>query len=94
MGYHIMPSAKKDLNEITDYIDVDNTAAASTWFEEVLAKFEMLAQFPLIGRERPEIRANFRSFPFNKYLILYRVRRKSVDIIRVIHGARNLKNLL
>ena len=48
----------------------------------------------MIGRARPELRENLRSFPYGAYLILYRAIGDGVEIVRVVHAARNLDDLL
>ena len=48
----------------------------------------------MIGRARPEIRADLRSFPYGAYLILFRALEDGVEIVRVVHAARNLDDLV
>lgn len=53
-----------------------------------------LADFRESGLARPEIGAGARSVAIGNYLVLYRVERDSVDILRVIPGARAIDGLL
>jgi toxin ParE1/3/4 len=46
------------------------------------------------GRPRPEIGTGARSVTIGRYLVLYRVSSDNVDIVRVIHGAREIAGLL
>jgi len=69
---------------------------ALRFIEAVDAAFRRLADTPEIGRLR-EFRnqrlAGLRSWPvpgFEKHLIFYRVDEESVEIVRVVHGARDL----
>lgn len=48
----------------------------------------------MIGRARPELRPDLRSLPFGAYLILYRVIDDGAEIVRVVHAARNLDDLV
>jgi toxin ParE1/3/4 len=48
----------------------------------------------MIGRARPELREDLRSFPYSAYLVLYRVIDDGVEIVRVVHAARNLDDLV
>jgi toxin ParE1/3/4 len=48
----------------------------------------------MIGRARPELRPDLRSFPYGAYLILYRAIDDGVEIVRVVHAARNLDELI
>jgi toxin ParE1/3/4 len=52
------------------------------------------AAAPGIGRARPELKRDLRCFPFRAYLILYSVVEDGVEIVRVVHSARNLDQLL
>lgn len=47
----------------------------------------------MMGRLRPDIAQELRYFTVGKYLILYRAVPDGVQIVRVIHGARDLPNL-
>jgi toxin ParE1/3/4 len=54
----------------------------------------MLALHPLMGRARPELRPDMRSFSHGAYLILYRAIEDGAEIVRVVHAARNLDDLV
>jgi plasmid stabilization system protein ParE len=55
-----------------------------------MRRFHALADNPLMGRLRPEIAPELRYFTVGKYLILYRTVLDGVQIVRIIHGARDL----
>jgi toxin ParE1/3/4 len=46
-----------------------------------------------MGRERPELLADLRSFPVGRYVIFYLPRPHGIEVVRVLHGARDLKPL-
>ena len=50
----------------------------------------MLVENPLAGRERRELRANLRSFRVGNYVIFYVPLPDGVEIIRVMHGRRDI----
>jgi len=52
-----------------------------------------LAIVPNIGRARPELGKDVRSFPVRKYLLFYRPITGGIELLRVIHGARNLRKI-
>ena len=54
---------------------------------------QKLAQFPLVGKERAEILEGLRSFPVNNYVIFYRSVDNGIEVIRVLHGARDIESL-
>ena len=92
--YRLSPQAKAELEAIGDYIAEDSPGNARRFIERLTQKFVALGRNPKIGRARPEIRADLRSFPYGAYLILYRVIDDGVEIARVVHAARNLDDLI
>lgn len=67
--------------------------AADQVLDDIEAKFYMLADNPQMGRLRSDIAPELRYFTAAKYLILYRTISGGVQIVRVIHGARDLPRL-
>ena len=61
--------------------------------DTIEAKIFLLANNPGLGKSRPEIAADVRSFPVGNYLLLYRQIPGGVEIVRVIHGRRDLTKL-
>lgn len=57
-------------------------------------KCRMLAQFPLMGRDRGDLAPQLRSTLVKPYVLLYRPLEDGIEIIRVIHGARDISSLL
>jgi toxin ParE1/3/4 len=85
--------AEEDLIEIWIYIAQDNPEAADRVLDDIEQQFHALADNPLMGRLRPGIAPELRYFTVGKYLILYRTVPDGVQIVRVIHGARDLSHL-
>ncbi len=85
--------AEEDLIEIWIYIAQDNPGAADRMLDNLEQRFHALADNPLIGQLRPDIAPELRYFTVGKYLILYRAVPSGVQIVRVIHGARDLFHL-
>ncbi|HEY6326437.1 MAG TPA: type II toxin-antitoxin system RelE/ParE family toxin [Candidatus Cybelea sp.] len=50
-----------------------------------------VTQFPESGRRRIELGADVRSVVVLPYVIFYRVARSRVEVLRVIHGHRDIK---
>jgi toxin ParE1/3/4 len=48
---------------------------------------------PKIGRTRDELSSGLRSFPAARYIIFYRENRDGIEIVRVLHGARDFPPL-
>jgi toxin ParE1/3/4 len=85
--------AREDLMAIWAYVADDNPSAADRVLDTLDARMMRLAEYPLLGPARPDIAPDLRYLVSGNYLVLYRVRSESVEVVRVLHGARNLKAL-
>jgi toxin ParE1/3/4 len=82
------------LVDIHDYIAQDRPEAARRLISRLYDKFAFLARFPEAGQRRPEFAGgDIRVFSAWNYVVYYRVRANSVEIARVVHGARNTESL-
>ena len=86
-------ATRRDLVEIWSYIAVDSPDAADRVIAAIDLCVRMISTHPSVGRRRDELSAGLRSFPTGKYVIYYRDLPNAVRIIRVLHGARNLKRI-
>ncbi len=91
--YIITRQAEHDIDEILIYIAADNLDAALSFNERLTNLFEMLAENPNAGRERPELKEDLRSIPEGNYLLFYRKWAGNIAIVRVLHGARDLDEI-
>ena len=87
------PLARADVDEIAEYIAERNLEAALRWLDELDRQFKLLADFPGAGVARDEVVPGLRSLPFGNYLIFYRAGGGGVEIVRVLHGARDLRRV-
>ena len=87
------PEAELDLIEIAAYIEADNPTAADRLLNTFEEKFKLLSEFPGLGRSREELGESVRSFPVGNYIIFYLPLRDGIDVIRVLHGARDFRRL-
>jgi toxin ParE1/3/4 len=90
----ITAAAEEDLAEIWYRIALDDPRAADTFVEKLHARCMLLADAPGIGRARPELAQELYSFPYERYVILYRARRDVVEVLRVVSGYRDIPDLL
>ena len=93
MSYIVSAEAEADLEEIGDYIAQDNPARAVTFIDEIRARFEAIDRNPLACAARPEVDPDVRACVHGQYMIFYYVIGTTVEIARVLHGARNLTRL-
>ena len=93
MGFiHRTATSHRDCGKIWDYIAKHGSPAAA---DALLRSFDetlrLISQFPGIGQARPDLRPRLRSFPVGAYLLFYRPIRGGIELLRVIHGARDLR---
>ena len=91
--YVITELAAADLLDIRDYIAEDNKTAAKKVLSELKEAMQKIARNPQIGHIREELSSESRLWPVRSYLIVYLLQ-DPVVIIRVLHGARELTDLL
>ena len=56
-------------------------------------KCRLLGASPEMGRGRPELAPDLRSFPVGNYVIFYRPVRGGVEVVRVLRAARDIPSL-
>jgi len=89
----VAEAARSDLDEIWFYIAQDNPDAADQFTRTLVSRFPLLASMPQMGRPREELASRLRSFSVGNYVIFYRPMENGVEIVRVLHGARDLPPL-
>jgi len=87
------PEARTDLHDIWDYIARDNVDSASRFTDTIEEKCRLLGASPEMGRGRPELAPDLRSFPVGNYVIFYRPVRGGVEVVRVLSAARGIPSL-
>jgi toxin ParE1/3/4 len=96
-----LPRALRDLDEAAAYIQRQSTPQRAIRFLRAAdATFALLAGMPGMGtRYEPDepIYAGLRYFPVNrhrKYLVFYRPAPGGIEVLRVLHGARDIAGLV
>ncbi len=82
--------ARADLIEIWLYIAERNPNAADRVLDEIERVCRLIATRPKMGRERSELKANIRSVGVMSWIVFYCVNDTFIEIVRVLHGARDL----
>lgn len=90
--YRISKQAEQDLEDIWLYVAQNDEVAADLLIAKVLNQFPMLAKFPDIGKKRSELMKGLRSFPVKPYIIFYTRTSDRIEIVRVLHQARDIEN--
>ena len=94
------PKAEQDLNEIAQYILENNLEAALRFVDAVEKTCTELRKMPdmghAFGASNPvlkDMRIMRVSKVYSSYLIFYRQTKRGIEIIRILHGARDLPAL-
>ena len=87
-------TALRDLTAARDYIARDSATYALAFVERVIAAAERLLDFPRSGRPVPEADDSaIREVPCQSFRVMYRVRDDAVQILAVVHGARDVSGM-
>src|SRR5207247_2646187 len=85
--------ARRDLFVIGRHIACDDPVAARRWVDRLRARARAAAQHPLAGRMVPEVvRRDIREVLLGNYRLVYRVRRKQIEMLTVSEGHRLLRS--
>ncbi len=90
-NYSFTPLARQDLFEIYDYIALNNFDAAEQLLKRFSQKFELLATMPFSGKSRIDLGENIRCVSEGRYLIFYEPNSMGIQILRILHGSRNIE---
>ncbi|RKZ07273.1 type II toxin-antitoxin system RelE/ParE family toxin [Candidatus Fermentibacteria bacterium] len=87
--------ALHDLNEIAEYIALDNFDAARKLIRKVFKTIEKLEDFPKSGRCPPELNGTqYREIVCSPCRIFYRLESDNIFILYVMRGERELQKFL
>jgi toxin ParE1/3/4 len=93
MRLFFTPQAELDLEEIGDYIALDNPARAVSFIKEIRQHCERIAEGPLRYVARPELGETIRICAHANYLIVFEPSHDETLILRVLYGARDLRGI-
>jgi len=92
----VRPRADTEIDALADFIAKDNPGAAFRFLDAVQETFDMIGEQPGIGSRRyahlPMLEG-LRMWPvtnFEKHLVFHIERPGYIDVLRVLHGSRNL----
>ena len=87
--------AESDLETIAEYIARDSVTAALDVVHELKEKCQTLAEAPrgysLVPRYEHR---GIRRRPSGNYLIFYRIGTEAIEVVHILHGARDYERLL
>ncbi len=86
-----LATAERDLDDIFEYIMKDRPVVASSLLEEIDRSISHLSRNPELGVVPKDDRLKklgYRVLIIRKYLVFYVVKNESIQIRRILHGAR------
>lgn len=90
--FRLTPQAESDLFSIWDYVAESSVVNADRVRDQIFEAFDRLAEMPGLGHCREDLAdRQYRFWPVHSYLVVYREEPKPLQIITIIHGARDLK---
>ena len=96
-SYALTAEAQDDLKQIRDYVlDEGGFRAARYVVASLVAGFRALAKTPGQGHRRDDLtqREDLRFWSVFSYLIVYRIDKKPLTIIAILHAKRDVEQLL
>ncbi|HJH25728.1 MAG TPA: type II toxin-antitoxin system RelE/ParE family toxin [Methanophagales archaeon] len=92
-------NASKNLKHIYEYIAKDSEIYATHFVKSLICATDKLETFPKCGRIVPELEEyGFREVIYQNYRIVYRIIEikdgKEVEILAVVHGARDMTKVV
>lgn len=86
-------AARDDLIDIWTHVAADDPAAADRVLDRLDEAASYLIQNPEMGSARDDIRPGLRYLVSGSYLLLYRTIEDDIEIVRAVHGRRDLYGL-
>ncbi len=72
------------IEQISEFISLDSSSAATKWAELIFSKEKVLIDSPKIGRKVPEYNdESIREIIVGNYRLVYRIKEKYISIITV-----------
>lgn len=85
--------SESDLLTLSEWIGADNPSAAARWLDEIDRTVQLLATFPNVGESVERYGPGVRRISLGAYVILFRPIEGDLELMRVLHGSRNIDRL-
>jgi len=91
-----LSSARQDFRDILRYLTLESgsRAVARAFVDRLQQQCRRLASLPgMLGRARPELRPDIRSFPYRGYIVFFRYEADTFEVVNVLEGHRDFRSL-
>jgi toxin ParE1/3/4 len=85
--------ARLDFADIFRTIARTNPVTARRFVSKIERECDRHACFPLTGEARDDLGPDLRVFSVSSYVVIYRPIEDGIEVIRIVHGARDLPGL-
>ncbi len=86
-------ASMQDLEGIYDYIALDNVESANKLIKKFQKCWQLIADKPSLGSKRNKFIKGLQSITEGNYVIFYRKNLNNIEIIRILHGARDIEKI-
>ncbi len=93
MSVSFSPAAERDLEDIGDFIALENPRRAVSFIGQIRERCTIIASSPKAAPVRAEIMDGLRVVVHGNYLVFYHILNDEIRIERILHGARDIKRL-
>lgn len=93
--FRLSRRASADIRAIWDYLGVtkDDPDGAHRQVDTLFERFQLLATHPWMGQSRDDLRSGLRTFAAGSYVILYYPMADGIQVVGVVHGARDIESM-
>jgi toxin ParE1/3/4 len=92
--YRLSGRARADLRRIWQFVADYSEPRADRLVDELIARFQPIADQPLLlGAEDEDFNSGCRTSSAGDYVIFYKVVPDGIEIMRVIHGGRDIGDI-
>ena len=91
--YRVTPRARHDLINIADYTERTwGKTQRNIYLKAIEARFQWLADNPLLGKHRTDVSEGYYSFPQDQHVVFYLIGGNVIDIIGLPHKDMDIIN--
>ena len=89
--YQLRSLVQSDLESIWLYtLEQWGVDQANSYLEGIIERFDWLAENPLLGKQRDDIKKGYYCFPEGMHLVFYIIKGGQIEIIGVLHQSMDI----
>lgn len=101
MKINVTPRARRDQNDIVEHLAPESLDAALLFIAKLHETYAVIGAQPRVGHTRPDVRGEAKRdirclvvSGFPNHLVFYRVNGDDIDVVRILHGARDIRSVM